>query len=131
MASAAARSVQEDEGEPVTSWSYEARVDAERRLLAALYLWPRAVDLEPRHFLFPTHGVLFVALQELGDRLLDDEAAIPLLRALVQRMRLERMFLSVRGVENFVIEELVPQEVTPHAIDDLVAQVRECPRCGR
>lgn len=118
------------------------RLIVERRLLAALFLWPRAVELEPRHFLAAEHGVLFDALQAIGEELLDDGVAR--VGAFVERLSLVNPATqraagladahardSARWYREYITTELICIAVTPLAIPDLVEQVRECPRCGR
>lgn len=118
------------------------RLIVERRLLAALFLWPHIVDLEPRHFLAAEHGVLFEALQAIGIGLLDDGVArvgefverLSLANAATQRaagLPETHARDAARWYREYITAELICVAVTPLAIPDLVEQVRECPRCGR
>lgn len=112
-----------------TTWP--ERLTTERRLLAALFLWPTRVELEAQHFLAPAHGALFTAIQAAGDVLLDENRTLPALREFIAWDDRDDLFSSVGGLDDYVIEQLVPMPVTPHAIPDLVELVRQCPRCGR
>lgn len=119
------------------------RLDLERCLLAALFLWPREVDIPPRCWTTAEHSFLFRLIQEAGFWLLDVETAIPAMRVLLERdidatsrqshpgVREREVARLVRAYEDYIIMELLPIEVTAHAIDDLVEQMKECPRCGR
>jgi hypothetical protein len=128
----------------------ELRLQAERRLLAALFLWPRAVDLEPRHFLAPEHGALFEVLDE-ARRLFPapmqlppethvyDDTSLPIIVWLAHDHARDSAFVGVHGnavgwaqwVRHYITHALLCERVTARAIGDLVEQVRECPRCGR
>jgi len=111
--------------------TWPQRLETERRLLAALYLWPRPVDLDGGCFLAPEHGVLFDAIQEAGPDLADDYKAIPVLVGVVRRNRRLTMFKAVKGVEEYVITQLVPIDVREREIPSLIESVKACPRCGR
>jgi hypothetical protein len=120
------------------------RLAAERRLLAALFLWPRAVDLEPRHFLAPEHGALYEVLDEARrlfpapfqlppETYVYDDVSVPIIVGLARdhAHRREDAPSWAQWVEGYILDVLIWQRVTAHAIDSLVDQVRECPRCGR
>lgn len=129
--------------------TYPTRLLVERRLLAALFLWPRAVELEPRHFLAPEHGALFEVLEEArvlfpsvfqlpAETTIYDDCSVPIVVGLARDYARRGALGEVPGVANDFgdwteryLAELLYERVTQHAIDDLVEQVRECPRCGR
>lgn len=120
--------------------TWPERLGDERRLLAALFRWPRLVDLEPHHFLAPMHAALFSALDEVErtfpvesmatDRAYDD-VGLELVVWCITRDKLLDLFRHVGGVRRYVLEELLPLEVTQESIADCVELVRVCPRCGR
>lgn len=126
------------------------RITVERRLLAALFLWPTSVDLEPHHFLEPRHGALFEVLEEarvlFGESNIElpaettvyDDTSVPIVFGLAHDHARRSPFdanragapLFARWVETY-LAELLYEQVTRYAIADLVELVRECPRCGR
>jgi replicative DNA helicase len=113
--------------------TYDDRLEVEQRLLAALTAWPRPVELEPRHFIVPAHQVLFGALQELGEALLEyplDHRTLKLIRDVVARDEQLHLFNHLGGVESYV-DRLIELPVVASDIPDLVAIVRTCARCGR
>lgn len=118
------------------------RLDTERRLLAALFLFPQLVDLEPRHFAAPAHAALFGALDEVQRhypvgatkphaRYTYDDIALALVVLTLKRDKFLDLFSCVGGVEAFLIDDLARVAVTAEAIPDLVDQVRSCPTCRR
>jgi replicative DNA helicase len=113
--------------------TYDDRLELEQRLLAGLTAWPRKVELEPGHFLVAAHQVLFGALQELGEALLEyplDHRTLKQIRAIIERDGLEHLFNSVGGVEAYV-DRIIETDVVAADIPGLVATVRTCPRCGK
>jgi hypothetical protein len=124
----------------VTS-TWPERLETERRLLAALYLWPQAVGVDAQDFLAPQHAMLYRAVNEIEPGELASETITPSVRAFVESEAMERRvrrgletthaYWVGRWYENYIIETLMQVEVSPSAIPDLVAQVRVCPRCGR
>lgn len=110
---------------------FDQRLETERRLLAALYLWPRPVALEPHDFCYRMHAAFYAALQDVGNAITDDAEAIPIMCAAIKGGLDEDLFNFVGGVENFIVDELILVRVLEHEIDDLVTRVRACPRCGR
>lgn len=125
------------------------RLEVERRLLAALFLWPCAVDLDPRHFLEPRHGALYEVLDEArvlfgksnvelpDETTVYDETLLTIVVGLALEYARRSPFESNRAgasgwaqwVEEYVLG-LLYERVTKYAIADLVEMVRECPRCG-
>lgn len=129
--------------------TYDQRVADERRLLAALFLYPRAVELEARHFLAPDHGLLFDCVEQAfaiapwpaaNRHCYDDIALEVVVECVRQRGREldhaldrfpERAAQLAAWARGYIVDVLMAQAVTAHAIDDLVEIVRVCPRCGR
>lgn len=135
-------------GRPLVT-AYEQRIAVERRLLAGLFLYPRAVDLEARNFLASDHGVIFEVLQDAYERFpwpaatpcTFDDMALAVVLSLVQERAHDVMQWLGRSwsqpahlaqwAEEYFINVLMMQAVTAHGVADLVEQVRECPRCGK
>lgn len=129
--------------------TYNARIATERRFLAALFLYPRAVDIERHHFLSPHHGVLFECIREAfetfpwphsRDTTYDDIALAIILELIKQYAAEVSEYMGrpdhndhqvCRDVERYFHEHLLTQSVTPYGLDDLVEQIKICPRCAR
>lgn len=111
--------------------SLDTRLQLEQRLLAALFLWPREIDLDAHHFASQVHAALFFALQELGGAIWGPDGGLQRVIDVLDRECETRMFASSGGVTSFVCEQLPLEWATEDAIDTLVEQVRACPRCGR
>jgi len=125
------------------------RLELERRLLAALFLWPRRIELEPRHFLAPEHGALFQIIADAGelyppafvpdDSLGFDEAFLTVVTALARDHVTQGFVAShvfhagqwAAWVRRYIVHELLARPAARAAIDRLTAEVRQCPRCGR
>ena len=113
----------------VPTWT--ARLEVERRLLAALFLWPRLIELDPRAFLSPQLGALYAAWQAVGEHYWHAaNGGVRLLRSQLDLDGFGAMFRSDGQLVQF-LNELPLESVTEHAIVDLVELVRECPRCGK
>jgi hypothetical protein len=131
------------------STCYDQRIAVERRLLAALFLYPRDVDLEAHHFLASQHGVMFDCIRAAYREFpwvhstghWYDDLALAVVLGLVQQHAHDLMSWLGRSwsrpaelarfAEEYFIHVLMEQRVTAYAIDDLVEQVRACPRCGK
>jgi hypothetical protein len=125
------------------------RLELERRLLAALFLWPRRIELEPRHFLAPEHGALFEIINDAAelyppaevpdDSLGFDDSFLVVVVALARDYVVQGYVTShvahagawSAWVRRYVVHELLTQPAARAAIGRLVAEVRQCPRCGR
>lgn len=128
---------------------WQNRIDAERRLLAALFLWWRPVELEPRHFIAPEHGAIFDVLEQAAElwppfplppesRAYDDCLLVVVLGIARDHAAAGPMgdrLGNARGwaewLEGYVRDVLMRERVTLQALDELVETVRSCPRCGR
>jgi hypothetical protein len=126
-----------------------ARLELERDLLAALFLWPRRVQLERRDFLAPEHGALFEVIEEAAalyppaviadDALTYDAAFLTAVVAMardhvVQGYVASHVFHAgewAQWAKRYILDELLTRPAARAAIDRLVAEVRQCPRCGR
>lgn len=132
------------------------RLQLERRLLAALLLWPRAVDLDAHHFVAPEHGLIYEAIDEAQDvfpypavnpeALVYDDVAVAVVIGIActslrgRRAAMPAAIRSTRAsvswstdwerLERFVTDYILHQQIGPNAIDELVAAVRACHRCG-
>jgi hypothetical protein len=106
------------------------RLDLERRLLAALFLWPRQVDLEAHHFAALAHAAFFCALEQARPVMWTNEGWPRLLEALKRSGEL-KLFRHAGGVMHFVNQTLPLEWATPESIEPLTKAVRACPRCGR
>lgn len=116
---------------------YSDRIALERRLLAALFAWPTECDLTPEHFMAPAHQELYQAIQEVKrDPVSDDVLAVTYDDAAMARIAL---LILDAGVDDLFISEGGFFEYTRRLqqtgygradIPQLVADVRECPRCG-
>lgn len=130
------------------------RLADERRLLSALFLFPRAVfEIDARHFIAADHALLFEALQDafavfpwepVRDGAYDDMALAIVMGLVRQRITEIRLSLgdapaAVRShvasvgeeYDHYIARVLMAQAVTAHAVDDLIDLVHACPRCGR
>lgn len=119
------------------------RLDLERRLLSALFRWPTLVELDAAVFLSPVHGALFQAMQDVQaefpvEPLLErwrwhdyDDAQLVLVAISLKRDGLLGLFSHLGGLKTYVIDSLFTLKVGPRAIEDLVAAIAACPRCGR
>jgi hypothetical protein len=135
---------------PGLSWRSKApapveRLQVEQRLLAALFRWPQLVDVEPSDFVAAPHAALFWAMQEVHatwpvEAVTDvwrsrwwycDMAQLALVIEVLRADDALDRFKNLGGVKRFVLAELAPLMIMPSVIDELVAQVRACPRCGR
>lgn len=118
------------------------RLDLERRLLSALFRWPTLVDLDPAAFLAPAHGALFQAMQDVQtefpvEPLADqwrwhdyDDAQLVLVAIFLKRNGLLALFTHLGGLKTYVVGSLFAIKVGPRAIEDLIAAIAACPRCG-
>jgi len=123
----------------------EQRLAVERRFLAAYFLCPRDVDIEQRDFVAPEHGLLYDVMREVEETWptpapplschVYDPCALVLVREFVRLRAAERNPTGAVSIaewaERYVADELMREQVTPHALTDLVELVRACPRCGR
>lgn len=119
--------------------TYQDRLRIERRLLAALFLWPTECDLDPQHFHAPEHSWLFMAIQEVkrapvSDDVLAttfDDTALANIALWFMDHQLDSYFNSAGGFFKFASAFLQQSGDTRAEIPALIAEVRECPRCGR
>jgi hypothetical protein len=129
------------------AWSQ--RLTAERRLLAALFLWPCRVELGPRSFLAPEHGALFDVILDAADFWPPaqlpaegssfDDAFLEVVTAFARDYaaqgytpkRTRNPIAWAAYVRTYITDVLMRQAVTRAALDPLIAEVRQCPRCGR
>lgn len=129
------------------------RLRLERRLLAALFLWPRSVGLAAHHFVAPEHALIYEAIDDAQDlfpypdvdpeALVYDDIALGVVVGLActaLRGRRAAMTGPKRAsvawatdwerLELFIGEYILSQQVGPTTIDEMVAAVRACHRCG-
>lgn len=118
--------------------TFPSRLLVERRLLAALFLWPSECDLEPHHFASPAHQALYAAIQSVkrapvSDEVLAttwDDTALAEIACQLMDQNLDSLFVSEGGFYAYA-RHLQRSCDTRAEIPALVAEVRECPRCGR
>lgn len=114
------------------------RLLLERRLLAALFLWPSECDLEPKHFASPAHQALYVAIQNVkrapvSDDVLAttyDDTAFAEIACQLMDQELDSLFISEGGFWKYT-QKIQQSGDTRAEIPALIAEVRECPGCGR
>lgn len=106
------------------------RLQLERMLLAALFMYPRSVELDMHHFVAPAHAAFFCALDDgKGEHWPGGLKLVA--RRIAQQPGGLKTFNSVGGVKKFVNEVLPLEMVKPSFVDVLAGEVRKCPRCGR
>jgi hypothetical protein len=129
----------------------DQRVNVERRLLAALFLWPRHVDISPRDFSEPEHGAIYEVICDAAQfyvpaeleahTLYYDSGFLEVVIGFARDYAAEKR-RAMRGyhgdpagwaahVRTYFESILLRQPVTRDQITELVQLVRQCPRCGK